>query len=246
MEISTVIPCYNEESRIRTSFREIVSFFKRKKYSCELIFVNDGSLDNTYFILKELAKSVNLNPGLKIEIIGYAKNQGKGYAVKRGINKAKGDFIFLSDADLSTPLSQLNKLIKFSQTFDLVIGSRKQPDAKVIIRQSLLREFLGRVFSYLSKVILQVSVNDFTCGFKLIKAKKAKLIAKKMVINRWGYDSEMLKIAAVNKYKIKEIGVIWKNDSRSKVKLSLDIFRSMVDLLTIYFNSLGHKYEIRT
>ena len=243
MELSIVIPCYNEKHRIGNTIESIKHYLLSKKIKSEIIFVNDGSSDETKIILKRIIQNLKKNSIIKAKIIAYPINQGKGYAVKQGIQSASGKYLLLCDADLSTPITELDKLKKYLNKNDLVIGSRKQKDSIVTKAQSRIRELLGRGFSYLSKVVLGVNVNDFTCGFKLLKKNKAKLIARKMTIARWGYDSEMLKIASILKYKIKEVGVIWKNDEKTKVKLSRDIFNSFYDLTKIFTNSLLKKYD---
>jgi dolichyl-phosphate beta-glucosyltransferase len=178
-----------------------------------------------------------------VKIISYGINRGKGYAVKQGIIHSTGENILICDADLSTPISELDKLLKYSGDYNLIIGSRKQRDAKVIKPQPFIRRNLGRAFSFLSKIILNVEATDFTCGFKLIKKEAAKKIASKMLIHRWVYDSELLKIAAIHNFKIKEVGILWRNDGRSKVRLMNDIPTSLFDLVNIVYNSYMKKYD---
>lgn len=243
MELSIIIPCYNEEKRLLKSCKNILSYLKTHKIKSEIIFVNDGSIDQTKLVINQFCQEIKGNKYIFPRCISYAQNKGKGYAIKKGITEAKGDFILLTDADLSTPISELRKLKKFIDNYDLVIGSRKQKDSVIIKAQTPTREILGRGFSYLSKILLGVKVNDFTCGFKLFKKNQAKTIADKMTVNRWGYDSEIIKIAHIHNLKIKEIGVIWKNDEGSKVKLSADIFSSVIDLFRIIIYSKLKRYE---
>ena len=243
MELSIVIPCYNEEKRIKKTIDNILKYLHQKKKKTEIIFVNDGSTDETKIIIKHAIKKFKSNNIIYAKMVDYAINQGKGYAIKQGIQKSSGKYILLCDADLSTPITELDKLKKYISKYDLVIGSRKQKDSAVVKPQSPTREFLGRTFSFLSKIILGVNINDFTCGFKLLEKNKAKIIARKMTIARWGYDSELLKIATLLNYKIKEVGVVWKNNNATKVKLSHDIFTSFYDLIRIFVNSILKKYD---
>lgn len=243
MELTIVIPCFNEEKRIKKSIENISSYLMQKKIGSEIIFVDDGSTDQTKTIISRFLKKLRRNKLINSKLIAYPQNRGKGFAVKQGILKASGNYILLCDADLSTPITELNKLKKYTNKYDLVIGSRKQKDSTVVKAQSLTREFLGKTYSYLSKIVLGVDVNDFTCGFKLLEKNKAKVIASKMTIHRWGYDSELLKIASLLNYKIKEIGVVWKNNEKTKVKLSHDIFSSFYDLIKIFTNSILKKYD---
>ncbi|KKP86864.1 MAG: UDP-glucose-undecaprenyl-phosphate glucosyltransferase, partial [Candidatus Roizmanbacteria bacterium GW2011_GWA2_35_8] len=212
MQLSIIVPCYNEEKRIIKSLKIIASYIKREKKQTEVVFINDGSTDKTSILLSDYKKSLEKNLLFKIKIINYVKNKGKGYAIKKGFIKSSGKFLLICDADLSTPLTELTKLFRYTNDFDLIIGSRKQKDAKIIKRQSFIRTTLGKSYSWISKILLNVNVNDFTCGFKLIKRGPALRIASKMLIDRWAYDSELLKIATIHNYKIKEIGVRWKNN----------------------------------
>src|SRR3989338_4045425 len=168
MELSIVIPCYNEEKRIKKTIDNILKYLHQKKKKTEIIFVNDGSTDETKIIIKHAIKKFKSNNIIYAKMVDYAINQGKGYAIKQGIQKSSGKYILLCDADLSTPITELDKLKKYISKYDLVIGSRKQKDSSVVKPQSPTREFLGRTFSFLSKIILGVNINDFTCGFKLL------------------------------------------------------------------------------
>lgn len=243
MELSIVIPCFNEKYRIGNTIDSIIKYLLLKKQKTEIIFVNDGSTDETKIIIQNAIKKIKRNNIIFAKIVDYTINRGKGFAVKQGILMASGKYILLCDTDLSTPISELDKLKKYTDKYDLVIGSRKQKDSAVIKAQTPTREFMGKTYSYLSKIALGVNVNDFTCGFKLIRNKPAKIIARKMTIDRWSYDSELLKIAVLLKYKIKEVGVIWRNDEKTKVKLSYDIFSSFYDLIKIFTNSILKKYD---
>lgn len=208
-----------------------------------MILVNDGGTDGTEKVLLSLKKNLDRNKLIEIKILSYDTNRGKGFAIKKGILISRGDKILLSDADLSVPIKQLDKLLKFINDYDLVIGSRRQKGSKIIKPQSRTRMLLGRLFTFASRVILNVNVNDFTCGFKLIRKMAAKKIAKKMKINRWAYDAELLKIATIYGYKIKEIGVSWKNQEGTKVRLLTDIFTSFFDLIRIVYYALLKKYD---
>lgn len=243
MRLSIIIPCYNEEKRIEKSVNKIIEYINSDKLDAELIFVNDGSIDNTQHVLTKLSRKLAEKHRIYNTIINIEDNTGKGYALRKGIEKAKGDLVLLCDADLSTPISEFKKLEKFTDSYDIIIGSRKQKESHVIKPQSFLRTFLGKSYSKMSNILLHIQVNDFTCGFKLLKNTQAREIAKRMKINRWTYDSELLKIAAIHRYSIKEVGVVWENDKGTKVKLIKDILFSFTDLLKIIINSSLRKYD---
>lgn len=224
--ISIVIPIYNEEKRI-TNLSEIYKYFKRKHLTCEVILVNDGSTDQTAKTLREISKK------FKFKLISYRKNRGKGYAIKAGMMKAGGKYRLFTDIDLSTPIEEFNKFIPYFKNYDIIIGSRKKKGAKLIIHQSKLREKLGKGFTKLSQIVLQLDTTDFTCGFKCFSKIAAEGIFSRQRINRWGFDAEILFLAKKFGYKIKEIPVKWSNDPRSRVKFPQDIISSLLDLLKI-------------
>jgi hypothetical protein len=139
----------------------------------------------------------------------------------------------IADVDWSTPLSQVDKLYAALKSNDLVIGSRKVANAKIIAHQPWLREWLGRQFTNLTNFWLGTNVSDVTCGFKLFKSPVAKKLFSLSKIKRWGYDAEILYLAKKLKLKIAEVPVVWKNDQRTKVSLFKDILRSLIDLILI-------------
>jgi len=243
MRLSIIIPCYNEEKRIEKSVNKILNYLTSEKLDAELIFVNDGSTDNTQHVLNKLKKKLTEQYTIATSIISIENNTGKGYALRRGIEKAKAEIILICDADLSTPITELKKLEKFIDSYDIIIGSRKQKDSHIIKSQSFLRTLLGKSYSKMSNILLNIKINDFTCGFKLLKSMQAKEIAQRMRINRWAYDSELLKVAVIHNYSIKEVGVVWRNDSRTRVKLAKDIICSLTDLVKIVVNSSLGKYD---
>lgn len=242
MKLSIIIPCYNEEKRLSKTFKKIFDYLSTKKMKTEIIFVDDGSIDKTRLVLEYICKKLDGHPLIKTTIITGKKNRGKGHAVKTGIIKASGRHILICDADLSTPITEIEKLFRYVVEYELIMGSRKQNGAKIIKSQPVLREFFGKSYSLMSKIILGVDVKDFTCGFKLIKREAAKEIAKRLTINRWAYDSEMLKIAKTQNYAMKEVGIVWRDDQQTKVRILRDILGSFTDLLKIAANSLMGKY----
>jgi glycosyltransferase involved in cell wall biosynthesis len=233
--LSLIIPVYNETTRLH-NLKEVIDFLKKQKFLSELLVVDDGSTDETLSELKNWQKK----GGLKI--ISYQPNHGKGYAIKKGMLAASGQFRLFMDVDLSTPLSELKNFLPYLNQADLIIASRKTRGAKLIARQSLIRETLGKGFTRLSQLVLGVGVSDFTCGFKCFSEKAAEKIFKITRIERWGFDSEVLFLAKKLGLTIKEIPVSWKHDAQSKVKFPRDLIRSFNDLATIRLNDLKGKY----
>lgn len=218
MNLSVIIPVYNEAKRLPRALT-----ICGKNPGWEIIFVNDGSTDNTAKLIKQ--------SGFKL--ISYPKNQGKGYALKQGVKSATRPLILITDVDFSTPLSELPKFLKALNGAEIVIGSRKTKGAQITKHQPRLREWLGKQFTNLTNLWLGLKVTDVTCGFKLFKTPVAKKLFTLSKIKRWGYDAEILFLAKKLKFKIAEVPVIWRNDQRTKVSLFKDILRSLIDLYLI-------------
>lgn len=238
--LSVIIPIYNEEKRIR-NITNIFQYLKSKKYSLEILLVNDGSNDKTLRKIKSIVKKTKRNHLFKL--ISYKKNQGKGYAIKNGMLASSGRFRLFIDVDLSTPIEELSKLEKSLKKSDVLIGSRKSARANIIKRQPFIREILGRGFTTLSQIFLGLKVSDFTCGFKCFSEKAALEIFSRQRIKRWGFDSEVLFIAKLRGLKIKEIPVEWSNDPNTKVKFPQDIMSSLIDLGKIRYYQFIKRYD---
>lgn len=233
---SIIIPCYNEKARIN-NIDKIVAYLRTVENSSELIVVNDGSTDDTLSILKTLENKYNF------KLITYKDNRGKGYAIKMGMLAATGKHRVFMDVDLSTPIDELVAFEKFIEKYDVVIGTRKTKGAKVIVHQPWLRENMGKVFTFLSQIVLSVWVSDFTCGFKCFSDKAAKEIFQKTKIYRWGFDSEVLFLAKKYGFSIKEVPVTWKDDKGTKVHFPKDIINSLNELISIrYFDWIKKAY----
>lgn len=236
IKISIVIPVYNETKRLENLYK-INNFFKKKKYLSEILVVNDGSNNITTKLLNKLSKEIEFN------LIYYKENKGKGHAVKTGMLAANGNIHIFTDLDLSVAIENIDNFITDIERFPVVIGSRRKRNSKIIIHQSSIRELMGRVFTNLSKIVLGLSISDFTCGFKCFSKESSQKIFSNVSINGWGFDSETLFLAKKYGFKIKEIPVKWKNDSESKVKFPGAIFTSFYELIRIRSNQLRGFYE---
>lgn len=234
--LSIIVPVYNETSRLH-NLASIHKYFDEQSFPFELIVVDDGSTDSTLKQLKTMEKK------LKLKIFSYPKNHGKGYAIKTGMKAASGDFLLFTDVDLSTPLDQFQNFLPFLDKFDVIIGTRKNSQAKLIKRQPILRELLGKFFTFISQKTLSVDVSDFTCGFKCFSKRAAKEIFSRALIERWGFDSEILFLAKKKHFKLKEVSVSWKNDPNSKVRFPQDIIRSLQELYLIRKNDFKKLYK---
>lgn len=214
MKLSIVIPAYNEEHRIDKTLPLIIEYAKNfsKKFNIEveIITVNDGSKDNTLSVLDQFKE--------EIKIVSYSPNMGKGHALKEGMKIANGDFIYMADADLSTPIEYIEEFYKNMDGYDCVIGSRALAQEK--IERTFVRKSLGKVSNLLIRGILGLDYSDTQCGFKML-TPKAKDCLLECENDRFGYDFEFLYIMKQKNLKVKEIPVEWKEVSEhSTVKPS--------------------------
>jgi dolichyl-phosphate beta-glucosyltransferase len=235
MNISIIIPAYNEEKRIDSTIKKILIYSKKRFNKYEIILVDDASIDKTTKIVSKYKK---------VKILKNKKNKGKGYSIKKGIFNAKYEFILFTDSDLATPIFELEKLIdKINKGYDIVISSRNLKTSKIITKQPIYRQFLGKIFPYLVKLIVISNIKDTQCGFKLFKKDVAVIIAKKQTLNRYCFDVEQLLIAKKMGFKIKEIGVKWIDKKGSKVNIIKDSLQMLIDLFIIKYKSLRGYYN---
>ncbi len=234
--LSIIIPVYNEEKRIN-NLDKVLDFYDHFSFSWEVVVVNDGSRDSTLDRLQKWALRE------EIKILSYDRNRGKGYAIKHGMMKAKGEHRLFMDIDLSTPLEEFHLFFPLLGKYDVIIGTRKSQVGQIIEHQPWLREMLGKGFTWLSIFVLNVKVSDFTCGFKCFTKRAANIIFPRLTIERWGFDAEILYLTKKFGLTVKEVGVRWRNDSHTKVNLKRDIWRSFVDLIQVRYNDLRKIYS---
>ncbi|MBN8555381.1 MAG: glycosyltransferase family 2 protein [Deltaproteobacteria bacterium] len=221
MKLSVVIPCYNEEIRLLTFKDEWLKFvfkFHEKIFSLfpsiELIFVNDGSKDQTLSILQSLSKDL-ASDKVSVKIESFEVNRGKGSVVRSGLLRSQGDWVLITDVDLSSPLKELFKL-QNSQV-DFAFGSRALSDSQITRSQNGLRPQLGRVFNKFMRFMTGIPFLDTQCGFKLIRGDLAREIATEMQENRFAFDVEMILLAHGRGASMKEIAVEWQHQEPSRV-----------------------------
>ena len=232
---SIVIPAYNEEHRILSTLEKIITFFHKYRKSFELIIIDDGSTDGTCKIVRNLG-----NPN--VILLKNTRNRGKGFSVRKGCLAASNDYILVTDADLSTPIEELLIFDNTAAKYDLQIGSRKMPTSKLIVKQPIYRILAGNLFPILVTLLVTSKYQDTQCGFKVFNRKKTKFIFKKLSVNGFSFDVEILYIAQKYGLKIKEIGVIWVNDTRSKVSLVKHTLPMFIDLMKIRYNDFRGLY----
>src|SRR3954466_9051662 len=237
--LSLIIPAFNEERRIEKSLDRILAFLHSQPRSFEVIVVDDGSTDGTIDVVE---RARNGDPAVRIE--RQACNLGKGEAIRRGILAANGAYVFFSDADLSVPIELLSKFLTcLEQDADVAIGSRRAAGAVIEVHQPLYRELMGKVFTQLSSWILGLDVSDFTCGFRGFRKEAATELFPRQRLGDWSFDAEILYIAKLRRFRIREIPVTWRDDRATKVRLRNAVVLAFLGLMKIRLNDLMGRYR---
>ncbi len=220
-EISIIIPAFEEQDRLGESVREILRYIKTEKLSAELIIVDDGSSDKTAEIGEQTCAEF---PEIATKVIRYEQNRGKGFAVKTGFIASQGDIALFSDADLSTPIEELPKLVEPIQTgeFDVTFGSRALDRTLIGEHQPWRREQGGKVFNLIVRTLTGLPFWDTQCGFKAFNMAKFRPLLDVMQIEKFGFDVEFLFVANLHKLKLIEIPVRWNHDERTKINVFRD------------------------
>lgn len=224
MKLSIVIPAYNEEKRIGKTLPNVIKYVEKlgkEGYSAEIIVVNDGSTDKTIDVLNTFKDSIN--------IVTYTPNHGKGYALREGVKKSQGEYIYIADADFSTPIESIKDFIERMKDVDCVIGSRAVDEE--IVKVSFVRKLFGNMSNLIIRAILGLNFKDTQCGFKMFN-KECKKYFLDCVNERWGYDFEFLYLLQKNGLKIVEIPVEWEAVGESHVK-PLHYFKTLQELLHV-------------
>ena len=229
--LSIVIPAYKEEKRIHKILDAVIDYEHDHDFAVEVIVVIDGRVDRTAEVAGKYKERIK---GLKI--IDRQENKGKGYTVKEGMLAASGKYILFTDADNATPIEQVDKLLKFTPEYPVVIGSRYVKGGRLAIPQSFFRKMGGRVLNLILQMLAAPGIVDTQCGFKLFAHDAAKKIFKRMTFDRWSFDIEVLAIARAHKFKIKEVGITWYNDPHSLVNPIKDGLKMVRDAWVVRKN----------
>jgi len=228
--ISIVIPAYNEESHIAATIRAIDEYALLRPWWCEIIIVDDGSSDSTIAEAERAAEKA-MAP---VRILSNRVNRGKGYSVRRGMLASSGDFVLFSDADLSTPILELDRFLRRLRLgYDVVIGSRALRNSMIEVHQPIYRELMGKAFNLILRSLGLSHFRDTQCGFKLFTRRAVDMIFPSARINRFAFDVEILLIAQRLDLKIRELPVHWRDALPSKVSLFQDSLRMFFDVLKL-------------
>ncbi|MCD6094381.1 glycosyltransferase family 2 protein [bacterium] len=238
MKLSVIIPAYNEEKRLPKTLKAVDEYLRNQNYDYEIIVVNDGSKDDTALVVKDFKPQI-----VNLRLIDRKENKGKGYTVKEGMLNAKGDYRLFMDADNSTTIDQIEKMWPwFERGYDIVIGSRDIKGAVLDPPQPLYRRLVGKIFRLARDIICDIwGIYDTQCGFKCFKKEVVETIFPKLRIERFAFDVEILLLAKMHGFKIKEIPVYWRNNPDSKVKFKSAI-RMGLDLFKIRWYQLKGYY----
>lgn len=238
VKVSFVIPAFNEAARIRDTLRRIAEYLKSARFDTEILVVDDGSTDDTAAIVERMEYS-----GLRL--IRNDINRGKGYSVRSGVMAATGDYVLFSDADLSTPIEELDKLLTaaVNENADVVVGSRGLDNRYIEKHQSSVRESGGRLFNVMVRLLLGLTIRDTQCGFKLFNRARVQSAFQKQTTDGFGFDPELLFVMSRQGLKILEVPVRWSHAEGSKIRFFRDGVRMFTDLLRIRWNDLTGKYS---
>jgi dolichyl-phosphate beta-glucosyltransferase len=236
-ELSIVIPAFNEEARLPETLRCIAAYMRAGGRETEVIVVDDGSRDRTAAVAASFRNEI---PALRVLSNGI--NRGKGFSVRHGMLEARGRIVLFTDADLSAPIEEADKLIAALGTADVAIGSRAVDRSLIEVHQSPFREFAGIVFNWVVRFILRLRFVDTQCGFKAFRRDSCRVIFEQQTIERFGFDPELLYLARHHGLRAVEIPVRWAHSPATKVSMLRDSLQMFLDVFVIRWNSLRGRY----
>jgi len=244
LQYSIVIPAFNESARIEKALQEVTACVERHGWAAEVLVVNDGSRDDTAAIVRRWMEEKPY-----MQLLENPGNRGKGYSVRHGLLKATGAIVMFTDADLSAPMDEAERLFQAiypadgGDGVDVAIGSRWLERTRQTIHQPWYRQFFGRCFNMVTRLVMHLPYADTQCGFKAFKREAAQAIFPLQRIERWGFDPEILFIAQRLKFTVREVPVTWGHDERSRMSYLKDGIRMLEEMVVIRWNALTGKYD---
>ena len=236
---SIIIPAYNEGARVGATLEKVLAHVAKLGWDAEIIAVDDGSRDNTVEIIRGYAEK---NPHLRL--LQNPGNRGKGYSVRNGMLHAQGELLLFSDADLSAPIEEADKLFgAIAGGADIAIGSRWLRRDLQTERQPFYRQIFGRIFNLMLRITLGLTFKDTQCGFKAFTRDAAMQIFPLQKIERWGFDPELLYLARKLKFKVVEVPVEWAHSEGTRISPLRDGTRMFLEMLKIRWNAITGKYD---
>ena len=236
---SIVIPAYNESARIGATLHEVVHCVRERGWDAEVIVVNDGSTDDTSRLVLDFVLTAP-----EVRLIENPGNRGKGYSVRNGLLQARGEIVMFTDADLSAPIAEAERLFAAIRSgADIAIGSRWLESGRQTHRQPLYRQFFGRCFNLITRTVMGLRFADTQCGFKAFTRAAAQTVFQLQTIERWGFDPEILFIATKRHLRIDEVSVSWGHDARSRMSYLRDGVHMLREMAIIRWNALLGRYS---
>lgn len=237
-DLSIIIPSFNEEQRLPDSLGKLAAYIRERRPNTEVIVVDDGSTDKTAAVAESYKAKI---PNLRV--LSNGTNRGKGFSVRRGSLEARGHITLFTDADLSSPIEEGEKLFAGLDTHDVAIGSRAVDRSLIEAHQSLFREFAGIVFNRIVRVILRLPFVDTQCGFKAFRRERCRIIFEQQTIERFGFDPELLYLARHHGLSTVEVPVRWAHSPATKVSMLKDSLQMFLDVFVIRSNALLGRYR---
>jgi len=236
-ELSIVIPSFNEELRLPVTLAQVSAYIRASKRETEVIVVDDGSTDRTADVANSFRGEIQ-----RLRVVANKKNRGKGYSVRHGMLEARGRVVLFTDADLSAPIDETDKLLAALADHDVAIGSRALNRSLISVRQSVFRESAGIIFNFIVRAILRLPFVDTQCGFKAFRRERCRVIFQQQRIERFGFDPELLYLARHHGLSTVEIPVRWAHSPATKVSMWRDSIQMFLDVFIIRWNALTGRY----
>jgi len=236
--LSIIIPSYNEELRLPQSLEAIADYIKKSGRETEVLVVDDGSNDRTAALAETFRVRIPL-----LRVVANGENRGKGYSVRHGMVEARGEIVLFTDADLSAPIDEADKLIAALDNHDVAIGSRALDRNLITVHESGFREFAGIIFNKIVRIVLWLPFVDTQCGFKAFRRERCEILFEQQRIERFGFDPELLYLARHHGLKSVEIPVRWSHSPATKVNMLRDSVQMFLDVFTIRWNAILGRYR---
>jgi dolichyl-phosphate beta-glucosyltransferase len=237
-DLSIIIPSYNEEARLPGTLQRIAEYLPTLRLRTEVLVVDDGSTDRTAVVAESFHGKLT---GLRV--LSNGTNRGKGYSVRHGMLEAQGDMVLFTDADLSAPIEEAEKLLRpLNNGYDVAIGSRAMDRSLISTRQSIFRETAGIIFNKIVRMVLRLPFVDTQCGFKAFRRERCRIIFEQQRIEGFGFDPELLYLARHYGLRAIEIPVRWGHSEATKVNMLGDSLKMFGDIFTIRWNAMSGRY----
>ncbi|MEZ5330590.1 MAG: glycosyltransferase family 2 protein [Thermoanaerobaculia bacterium] len=238
MELSVVVPAFNESHRLPATLERILTYLSARGERFEILVVDDGSTDDTATLAEGFSPR-------GVRVLRHPGNRGKGAALRTGVAASLGEWVLLCDADLATPIEEIERLRAHAGDADVVAGSRAVTDADIVRRQPFYREAMGRSFNLWLRLLGLTDLGDTQCGFKLLRGEAARQLFARLTIERFAWDVELLQLARREGLRVVEVGVVWRHEPESKVHPVRDSWGMLLDSLRLRRRLGSHRRRRR-